>query len=70
MTKDAVRVTDFAGNMSSRQTATQTTHLDPIEAEKGLQHFMLKEILRAAARRPPDGEAASLWIRVAFFSPR
>jgi glucosamine--fructose-6-phosphate aminotransferase (isomerizing) len=43
MTKDGVRVTDFAGN----QVEPQKQHItwDPIEVEKGgFKHFMLKEI--------------------------
>jgi glucosamine--fructose-6-phosphate aminotransferase (isomerizing) len=43
MTKDAVRVTDFAGNKV--EPAMQRITWDPIEAEKGgFKHFMLKEI--------------------------
>jgi glucosamine--fructose-6-phosphate aminotransferase (isomerizing) len=43
MTKDSVRVTDFAGNQI--QPAMQRITWDPIEAEKGgFKHFMLKEI--------------------------
>jgi glutamine---fructose-6-phosphate transaminase (isomerizing) len=43
MTKDAVRVTDFAGNRV--EPAMQRITWDPIEAEKGgFKHFMLKEI--------------------------
>ncbi|HEX8072375.1 MAG TPA: glutamine--fructose-6-phosphate transaminase (isomerizing) [Pyrinomonadaceae bacterium] len=43
LTKDAVRVTDFAGNI--RQPAQQRITWDPIMAEKGgFKHFMLKEI--------------------------
>src|SRR5437870_5419223 len=43
MTKDAVRVTDFAGN--EVEPAMQRITWDPIEAEKGgFKHFMLKEI--------------------------
>ena len=43
MTKDSVRVTDFAGNQV--EPAMQRITWDPIEAEKGgFKHFMLKEI--------------------------
>ncbi len=43
MTKDSVRVTDFAGNKV--EPAMQRITWDPIEAEKGgFKHFMLKEI--------------------------
>jgi len=43
MTKDSVRVTDFAGN--TIEPAMQRITWDPIEAEKGgFKHFMLKEI--------------------------
>src|SRR5205814_4612895 len=43
MTKDAVRVTDFAGNKV--EPAMQRITWDPIEVEKGgFKHFMLKEI--------------------------
>ncbi len=43
MTKDSVRVTDFAGNPV--EPAMQRITWDPIEAEKGgFKHFMLKEI--------------------------
>jgi glucosamine--fructose-6-phosphate aminotransferase (isomerizing) len=43
LTKDAVRVTDFAGNI--RQPTQQRITWDPIMAEKGgFKHFMLKEI--------------------------
>jgi glucosamine--fructose-6-phosphate aminotransferase (isomerizing) len=43
MTKDSVRVTDFAGNKI--EPAMQRITWDPIEAEKGgFKHFMLKEI--------------------------
>ena len=43
MTKDSVRVTDFAGKQI--EPAMQRITWDPIEAEKGgFKHFMLKEI--------------------------
>jgi glucosamine--fructose-6-phosphate aminotransferase (isomerizing) len=43
LTKDAVRVTDFAGNQVEPQM--QRITWDPIQAEKGgFKHFMLKEI--------------------------
>src|SRR5712664_3384869 len=43
MTKDSVRVTDFAGN--SVEPQMQRITWDPIQAEKGgFKHFMLKEI--------------------------
>jgi glucosamine--fructose-6-phosphate aminotransferase (isomerizing) len=43
MTKDGVRVSDFAGNQI--EPAMQRITWDPIEAEKGgFKHFMLKEI--------------------------
>jgi glutamine---fructose-6-phosphate transaminase (isomerizing) len=43
LTKDAVRVTDFAGNI--REPQQQRITWDPIMAEKGgFKHFMLKEI--------------------------
>jgi glutamine---fructose-6-phosphate transaminase (isomerizing) len=43
MTKDSVRVTDFAGNQV--EPVMQRITWDPIEAEKGgFKHFMLKEI--------------------------
>src|SRR5437762_2226867 len=43
MTKDGVRVTDFAGNKV--EPAMQRITWDPIEVEKGgFKHFMLKEI--------------------------
>ena len=43
MTKDAVRVTDFAGNQVEPER--QRITWDPIQAEKGgFKHFMLKEI--------------------------
>jgi glutamine---fructose-6-phosphate transaminase (isomerizing) len=44
MTRDSVRVTDFAGKQIEPER--QRITWDPIQAEKGgFKHFMLKEIL-------------------------